>query len=603
MTRTRLKVGDIFCGAGGFSEGFKQAGFEISWAIDNWGPAIKTFQKNIGVDVIDRDVSTMTRKDFEALPEVDVLIGSPPCQPFSLANRGGGGDASKGLKLVAKFLEAVKALKPDYWIMENVANLRPTLERGWQFNRRLTKRDVVKYFPRSEVLDSSHYDVPQRRRRLFSGSFPVRMRESVGEIPMSRVVSGLPYPLSNPQGKVTDPLYGTRIDAADLSDHFMDTRLSEHDLRRSEEEKTQHAWAGKMNFPDRLDCPSRTVCATSQKSGRQAIIFEDSRGGSGVVYRVPTLREMASFQGFPITYQFYATSIGDKQTMIGNAVPPPVAKFLAFSILEDLGRPILTAPSFILPSEMAKTPLLRRYKHELPMLRPYHRYVMDEKAYCRVELDNRGVPEANNPSGAGTHLVEWRTVMYLGYARKYAAFALDFETAMAIARKVLESRPVLDPPSVESLVFEKSVVEFRGQVPDATTLQAIWTERRRLPHGPDWVISRVGAICRNVVGRPDLSAGVPAMTFAHLLKGKEARLRNGRLMRGKDHEREEWKNQRVDAYTACSALSLSVATAHANGGVEWLTKNWESRYESALTPGNPEKLDGKDDKKLVTASF
>lgn len=601
MTRKPLTVGDLYCGAGGFSEGFRQAGFEISWAVDSWGQAAETYEKNTGKGVIQKDV-TRRGFDFGDLPKVDVLIGSPPCQPFSLANRGGGGDAAKGLRLVVKFLEAVKILKPQYWIMENVANLKPTLDRAWQLNRGFTKKEVGKYFIRREVLDSSNYEVPQRRRRLFSGNFPIKLRESIGEIPMGRVVDGLPYPLSKPAGTATDPLYGIRIDAKDLTDHFMDTRLDKYDLRRSEEEKTRHAWAGQMDFPDRLDRPSRTVCATSQKSGRQAIVFEDSRGGGGVVYRVPTLREMASFQGFPITYQFYATSVGDKQTLIGNAVPPPIARFLALSILEDLGEQAPPAVSFSLPSELAATLAVRRHRHDLPVMRPYHRYVAEERPYCRVELDNRGRMIRNNPAGSGQHLVEWRTVLYLGYARKYSAFKLDFGTAMKIARTVLESRPVLDPPGVEALVVEKSVAEFRGRVPDATTLQAIWTERKRLPHGPDWVLSRVSAICNTTVGGPDLSAGIPARSFAHLLVGKQATLPDGRRLEGKDYEKEEWKKQRVDAYTACSALSLAVATTYANDGVEWLKENWEDRYADALLPGDLGRLRGRDDKELLTVS-
>jgi site-specific DNA-cytosine methylase len=601
VTQKPLTVGDLYCGAGGFSEGFRQAGFKISWAVDNWDPAADTYERNLGVKVVRKDV-TDKDFDFHELPRVNVLIGSPPCQSFSLANRGGGGDASKGLKLVAKFLEAVKILEPDYWIMENVANLKPTLDRAWQLNHAFTKREVVAYFPRREILDSSHYEVPQRRKRLFSGSFPVKLRESVSEIAMGKVVYCLPYPLSKATGSATDPLYGIRIGAEGLTDHFMDTTLDKYNLRQSEEAKTQHAWAGKMSFPDRLDIPSRTVCATSQKSGRQAIVLEDSRGGSGVVYRVPTLREMASFQGFPITYQFYASSVSDKQTLIGNAVPPPIARFLALSILEDLKRPAPAGPSFVLPSILAETLKVRHHRHELPILRPYHSYVAEEKPYCRVELDNRGFIPADNPDGAGSHLVEWMTVLYLGYARKYAAFKLDFGAALEIARTVLESRPVLDPPSVEGLVVEKSVAEFRGEVPDATTLQAVWTERRHIPHGPDWILSRVGAICGEIVGGPNLAMGIPARAFAHILEGRRAILRSGRPLEGKDHEKEEWMNQRVDAYTACSALSMAVATTFANKGQEWLRKNWEDRYESPLTSGDPNRVRRGDDSKLLAAA-
>lgn len=119
-----LTIGDIFCGAGGFSEGFRQAGFKIKWALDNWPPAAETFEKNQGVKVIPDNIF---ETDFKALERVDVLIGGPPCQNFSLAKNGGNGDAKEGMKLVLKFLEAVSELQPRYWIMENVPNLQKTL--------------------------------------------------------------------------------------------------------------------------------------------------------------------------------------------------------------------------------------------------------------------------------------------------------------------------------------------------------------------------------------------------------------------------------------------------------------------------------------------
>ena len=112
----------------------------------------------------------------------------------------------------------------------------------------------------------------------------------------------------------------------------------------------------------------------------------------------------------------------------------------------------------------------------------------------------------------------------------------------------------------------------------------------------------MSAICNTTVGGPDLSAGIPARSFAHLLVGKQATLPDGRRLEGKDYEKEEWKKQRVDAYTACSALSLAVATTYANDGVEWLKENWEDRYADALLPGDLGRLRGRDDKELLTVS-
>lgn len=84
-----MKVVDFFCGGGGFSEGFRQAGFDIVFAVDKWEPAIITYKGNKpGVNVVLDDViriSNLPDDQFEALvPDSEVIIGSPPCQSFHI---------------------------------------------------------------------------------------------------------------------------------------------------------------------------------------------------------------------------------------------------------------------------------------------------------------------------------------------------------------------------------------------------------------------------------------------------------------------------------------------------------------------------------------
>src|SRR5437016_5782369 len=120
-----LTVGDLYCGAGGFAEGFRQAGFRVKWAIDSSPDAARTFKKNHPeTDVMCEDLLSLNPR---RLSKVDTVIGSPPCTDFSLADRGGTGDKAAGMKLVVRFLEIVQTLDPKYWIMENVPNLLPHL--------------------------------------------------------------------------------------------------------------------------------------------------------------------------------------------------------------------------------------------------------------------------------------------------------------------------------------------------------------------------------------------------------------------------------------------------------------------------------------------
>jgi len=140
-----LKIVDLFCGAGGFSEGFRQAGFEIILGIDNWGDALESYRRNQKCDVLESDI-----RDVTHLPECDVIIGSPPCQNFSSLNVKK--NVCDGLELVHEFERIVELNKPKYWIWENVEY-------------------VKRFYPQASVLNSWDSGLAQRRKRAFIANF------------------------------------------------------------------------------------------------------------------------------------------------------------------------------------------------------------------------------------------------------------------------------------------------------------------------------------------------------------------------------------------------------------------------------------------------
>jgi hypothetical protein len=118
-----LRVVDLSPAAAGSSEGYRQAGFDLVGAYDNWRPAVETHNRNhpgTGAQVAD-----VMELPWETLAELrpDVLIGSPPCTQFSFSNRGGNGDIDLGMKLVYRFLYFVAMVEPRWWVMENVPRL------------------------------------------------------------------------------------------------------------------------------------------------------------------------------------------------------------------------------------------------------------------------------------------------------------------------------------------------------------------------------------------------------------------------------------------------------------------------------------------------
>ena len=101
-----FKVIDFFCGAGGFSEGFRQQGFDIIKGIDFWQLAIDSHNLNHHLKDTVKNVLDFWGKDSAdvsdaiSLPDAEVIIGSPSCVSFSMSNKAGKADKSDGVKLM-----------------------------------------------------------------------------------------------------------------------------------------------------------------------------------------------------------------------------------------------------------------------------------------------------------------------------------------------------------------------------------------------------------------------------------------------------------------------------------------------------------------------
>lgn len=507
-----LSVGDLYSGAGGFSEGFRQAGFEIKWAVDNWAPAALTYNKNLGVEVFTDDIQSM---DLRKLEKVDVIIGSPPCQGFSFANRAGNGDKKLGLSLVNKFFEIVEKKKPEYWIMENVPNTKRFLPIEEKDNEIIVENYDIK--PTNLlILNSADYGVPQKRKRMFFGRFPVPKvthyeQKGSQELLQKRwrsikdVINSLPHPLDkNSPDFVTDPVYGFKIPGSMLTDQRLITYLTKDEVFKTRKSKVDHSFWGKMRFPDDVDRPSRTVTASVNTPGRHSIIIEDDRE-LVTNYRRPTIREMACFQSFPISYQFWSDFAGNKIRLVGNAVPPLVSYALAKRILEDKS---FTAPKSVTHTLDFETPnqlpdnvltaigrikkyaINRKFRDHFPGSISAH-----STNSCRVDVDNRGEMPAVHPLSPSDsevkHLTDWRTVLYTGYAKTVRNVRVDFNTATLLLKESLKQE-VLDRDRAEKII--QKMPRLADEIPDATSLQAVRSNRTHLKMNPYNILEKMEKI-------------------------------------------------------------------------------------------------------------
>jgi DNA (cytosine-5)-methyltransferase 1 len=484
---------DLFSGAGGLTEGFHQAGYEVLASLDNWGPAADTHLRNFpSTEMFHADILEFEPSE---LPDVDVLVGSPPCTQFSYANKGGAGNLDLGMKLVLRFLRFVHDLKPRYWAMENVPRLLQTLPPKVHLRRLGLKEDGFLEIPVRKILNSADYGAPQKRLRLFSGHFPIPSPTHYGPGALDTFEGGLPWmtaqdvlsilpdPLRRPNSgtEVTDPNYGFKIPVDELSDHFMDTVLTQEEVQINRKSKMDHSWYGRMAFPDHTNRPARTVMATQTGVSRETLVLEWQKNGKKV-YRRPTIREAATFQTFPVTFQFWGKSAETRYKQVGNAVPPVLAAAVARAIATKAGAsvpdtPLVSRRNPDLPHPVVvarrrdgfnarRFPVNRKFRDHLPGSR-YRGF--------RVDIDNSTLDpiragDKKRPSGR-SHFKTWTARLYIGSGKHLSSIVPTFEQTVNQMASCMVTADQRKRAERFAMDLEKNIAPI---LPDATTLQAAW---------------------------------------------------------------------------------------------------------------------------------
>lgn len=320
-----MRAIDLYAGIGGWSLGLKLAGVEVVSAYEWWKPATETYSRNLKKDVTLGDIRSL---DLNDLPqEIDLVVGSPPCTEFSYSNRGGNGDLAEGFADLTRFFEIVQYLNPQYWVLENVPRVAALVQEGMR-DRKGPFSKFKKLEPEIHVLDFSEFGLPQARRRCLIGNIPFELLLSYRAVQKTRGLGQVVEALG--KRTVIDPTWGIKLKAQALTDAETERALAGEELRMNKEAKLLHPVYNRMDFPDELHAPSRTITATCTRVSRESIIIENAkRSGS---FRRLSIRERATLQGFPITFQLFGSSQTQRMAMIGNAMPPPVAYLVANSV-------------------------------------------------------------------------------------------------------------------------------------------------------------------------------------------------------------------------------------------------------------------------------
>lgn len=289
---------DLFAGCGGLSLGFEAAGF-MTIGYEMNPDAAATYNANLRGDCLVEKLNL----DFE-YPEADIIIGGPPCQPFSVGgNQNGVNDSRNGFPF---FIDAVKKVQPKVFMFENVRGL--LYSNKWYLEIVIEELKNLGYKIEYQLLNAVNFGVPQNRERFFlighNSEFDFPNTES-SKVTVGEAIADL---------MKTTPPESKFLNAA------QDTYIAKY-------EKASKCINPRDLYPDR---PSRTLTCRNLSGATgdmQRVKLEDGRR------RRVLIREAARLQSFPDNFQFVGAETS-KFNQIGNAVPPLLAYKIAMAIKE-----------------------------------------------------------------------------------------------------------------------------------------------------------------------------------------------------------------------------------------------------------------------------
>ena len=288
---------DLFCGCGGTSEGFRQAGFIPKCAVDINEDAINTYKKNFtDTEAILGDIRNEKTQNYliNKYKNIPLLIGCPPCQAFSKRNLHSKHDDVKN-ELPIVYANFALRLNPDVIFMEEVPQCQRILP------------DIIsilqeKYILQHKVIYASNHNVPQKRKRFIliahKKHITFQFPHDKPEISVDSALKMNPVP---PIGSLVSQKTKSKIQELEV----LKKRLI----------------GGNFAIMD-TSKPSPTIhTQTHSCTGPYTI----KRGEN---YHTLSIEEVARIQSFPHTFTFTGTLVS-KRRQIGNAVPPKLAKEIA----------------------------------------------------------------------------------------------------------------------------------------------------------------------------------------------------------------------------------------------------------------------------------
>lgn len=357
LSNEKLNVVDLFSGAGGLSRGFMDAGFNVALGIDFDDAALKTFKRNHGdaeimkLDLFNHDnlhliTDYLNEKNFS----IDVLVGGPPCQGYSLA--GPRNEKDERNTLYEAMVKLAKLTRPKAIVLENVPGLLKLFE-GKAAQRIIDDFSDLGYAMQKKILYAPEFGVPQIRKRVFfigilpefgEFTYPVPLVDQENFITCEDAISDLPSLETDLGEEITNyptkPLTIYQEIMRENSEKLFNHVGTQHEQKTID--LISMVPEGK-NFRA-LPAPYNTMFkyneALTRYHSKKPSLTINTGHRSHFHYkwnRIPTVRESARLQSFPDDFIFFGNK-SQQYKQVGNAVPPLLGKAIAKQLRNILSK-------------------------------------------------------------------------------------------------------------------------------------------------------------------------------------------------------------------------------------------------------------------------
>lgn len=354
IDNNKMNVIDFFSGCGGLSYGFVQAGFNVIIGIDNNKTALKTFEKNhpnskgLCLDLFDKNFITELNKEVNGR-QIDIIVGGPPCQGFSLTGTRDSKD--KRNELFRSMFVAIDEYNPKVVVIENVPGLK-NLYGGYYYNAICEEFNLRNYHVVAKVLYAPEYGVPQIRKRLvfiatrsdleaISHPLPV-ITNPDNFVTTKEAISDLPALLNEEENEFYEYNNDNLSDYQRLMREGSSGIYNHIPTHHTDMVKNVIAMVpdggNYKDLPEGIGGSRKFNEAWTRYSSNKPSKTIDTGHRNHFHYkynRIPTVRENARLQSFPDKFIILGNKT-EQYRQVGNAVPPILGYHIAEAIKKQI---------------------------------------------------------------------------------------------------------------------------------------------------------------------------------------------------------------------------------------------------------------------------